>query len=170
MICGSINRITLSGALAAVLLTGCPTPRHHGLTRDEYTVFLAVLKFKPPYPIAVNSTIDTFGEVSSGQLPELIPGIRSDTIADWIARNEEPVDLPQNLSFEKGYEVLERSGITDSARYYSFSRVGFSRDGQQAFVRFMFVCAPLCSEGAFYLLENKQGVWEILFKSESWKT
>jgi hypothetical protein len=165
-----MNRIIRVGVLTAVLLTACQSQAGGGLSMNEYTLYLAVVRSRPPHPIVIHSTVDTFGEVSSGKLSELIPGIRSDTIADWIARNEEPVDLPKNPSFQKGYEVVERSEVAESASFYSFSRVGFSKDGQQAFLRFTFVCPALCSEGAFYLLENKQGVWEIVFKSESWKT
>ena len=137
---------------------------------NEYAVYMAVVRSKPPHPIVINSTVDTFGELSSGALPELIPGIRSDTIESWVDRNEEAVSFPPDLPFEKGYEVVARSEVAEFASYYSFSRVGFSQDGQQAFVRFSFACAALCGEGAFYLLENKQGVWDIVHKSESWKS
>ena len=131
---------------------------------------MAVIRSRPPRPIVINTTIDTFGEVSSGALPELFPGIRPDTIDDWVSRNKESLGPPANLRYEEGYEVMVHSEIPEHESHYCFTRVGFSRDGEQAFVRFVFVCDPLCSEGTFYLLENKQGVWEIVFKSESWKT
>ncbi len=169
MICRSMNRIIRVCVLTAVLLTACQSQAGGDLSMDEHTVYSAVVRSRPPYPIVINTTIDTFGEVSSGELPELISGIRSDTIADWIARNQEPVVLPQNLSFEKGYEVIPQSELEPLARYYFFTRVGFSKDGQQAFLRFYFAC-PLCGEGAFYLLEKKEGVWEIVHESEKWKT
>src|SRR5687768_7731098 len=121
-ICRRMNRIIRLGLLTAVLLAACQSQTTGGPIMNECTVYPAVLRSKTPRPIVINSTVDTFGEVSSGKLPELILGIRGDTIDSWVDRNGESVSLPKNLSFQKGYEVVAQSEVDTSASYYSFSR------------------------------------------------
>ena len=167
----SANIINILGRIILIvtIAASCATSEIGVFSDSEYAVYLAVVRSQPEAPIVINTEIDTFGEISSGKLTEIIPGIRPDTIRDWVDRNSAPVTVPPGLSFQKGYEVIPLSQKERLVDFYSFTRVGFSQDGCQAFVRFSFVCGGLCGEGAFYLLEKKSGQWEISFKSETWK-
>lgn len=120
------------------------------------------------------TTVDVFGEISSGKLPEIVPGILVETVEDYARKNQKPPTIAENFPFKRGYRVIrsdERDKvISEYDRHYVVSRVGFSKDGKQAFVRFYDHCEPLCGDGAFYLLANVDGVWKIQAETEHWKS
>ena len=165
----SLQRAVWLVILVIIVSAACRSLPSGELSADEYAVYLSVVRSQPPGSILIAATTDTFGEVSSGRLQELIPGIQPDTITDWVERNAAGARVPNGFAFEEGYEVTTPERHSEFDPSHSFSRVGFSRDGRQAFVRHYFFCGALCGERAFYLLEKKQGRWEIMFKSESWK-
>jgi hypothetical protein len=153
----------------------CSTQENNQLSEQEYAVYLTVVGERPENFIVVDETVvDMFGEVSSGKLPDLFPGILQETIDDYALKNRKPSIIPDDFPFKVGHKVISREEnvklMSEYNRHYVGSRVGFSKDGKQAFVLFHDFCEPLCSEGAFYLLSNKNGVWMIETKSESWKS
>jgi len=156
-------------------LVCCQPKEVNQLTEQEYAVYLAVIGERPKNFIVVDeTTLDAFGEISSGKLPEIIPGILAETSDDYVQKNQKPPSIAENFPFEEGYRVIPRSEreklIPEFDRHYVVSRVGFSKDGKQAFVRFYDNCSALCGDGAFYLLTNVSGRWEISTESEHWKT
>jgi|tagenome__1003787_1003787.scaffolds.fasta_scaffold20839665_2 hypothetical protein len=158
-----------------LLAVGCQPKETNQLTEKEYSVYLTVIGKRPGNLIVVDeSAVDRFGEVSSGKLSEILPGIFPDTIDDWVLENREPLIVPDDFPFKTGYKVVSAGenikSMPAGSRSYVVSRAGFSKDGKQAIVRFYFDCGALCGDGAFYLLNNVDGIWRVEKESEHWKS
>lgn len=148
----------------------CQPKENNQLTEREYAVYLAVIGERPKNLIVVDEKVaNVFGEISSGKLPDLVPGTLQETIDDYALKNLNPIAIPENFPFKDGYQVIRKDDrgklISELDGHYLFSRVGFSKNGTQAFVYF-----TGGRSGAFYLLSNNNGVWTIETKSESWKS
>jgi hypothetical protein len=157
------------------LALSCQTKENNQLTEQEYAVYLTVVGDRPKNFIVVHEDVDdVFGAFSSGKVPELVPGILPETIDDYVVKNRTPLTIAKDFPFKDGFKVIRTEEVhkfmSEYDRFYSVSRVGFSKNGKQAFVLFNDVCSPLCGEGAFYLLTNNNGLWTIETKSESWKS
>jgi hypothetical protein len=167
------------GAVLVLMLIGlalcCQTKENNQLTEQEYAVYLTVVGDRPKNFIVVHEDVDdVFGAFSSGKVPELVPGILPETIDDYVVKNPTPLTIAEDFPFKDGFKVIRREEvrkyISEYDRFYSVSRVGFSKNGKQAFVLFNDVCSPLCGEGAFYLLTKNTGLWIIEKKSERCKS
>lgn len=153
----------------------CQTTDNNRLTEQEYAIYLVIIGDRPKNFIVVDETgVDVMGEVSSGKLPEIVIRVLPETIKDYAFKNRKPPTIASDFPFQDGYTVINKEErekrIPEYGRHYVVSRVGFSGDGKQAFVRFVDSCAPLCGFGAFYLLTNQNGAWGIAVESEFFRS
>lgn len=153
----------------------CQTDKTSQLTAQELKIYKIILGEKPKEIVVINeSMVGVFGEISTGELKEILEGLQNDTFDNFAKVNSTPTIVKNSTQAAFDYPLVtkvdfERKNL-DSSRYYVFSRVGFSNDGKQAVVMFVDVCNPLCSKGNYFLLSNKNGFWEISQESESWKS
>ncbi len=151
----------------------CQTKETNQLTEQEYAVYMTVLREKPENFIVVDeTTVDKYGEVSTGYLKELFKELHIETFDNFVLKNKKSSTIEKNFPTKNGYPIISKDTFnkkhSESGRYYVFSRVGFSEDGKQALVLFSDACSPLCGKGAYYLLANRDGVWKIEKEEETW--
>lgn len=60
----------------------------------------------------------------------------------------------------------EKYPKTDSI--YTFSRAGFSRDGNKALIFVTFWCFSACGEGNYYIMKKENGEWRIVDRLMTW--
>lgn len=60
----------------------------------------------------------------------------------------------------------EKYPKTDSI--YTLSRVGFSKDGNEALVFVTFLCYHACGEGNYYAMKKENGEWKIVDRLMTW--
>ncbi|CAN5623256.1 hypothetical protein BH24ACI2_BH24ACI2_15560 [soil metagenome] len=154
---------------------GCQTTETNHLTKQEYAVYMTVLSEKPENFVVVDETmVDIFGEVSTGYLKELFKELHIETFDNFVLKNKKSSTIEKSFPTKNGYPIISKDDFnkkhSESSRYYVFSRVGFSEDGKQALVLFSDACSPLCGKGVYYLLTNRNGVWEIEKESETWRS
>jgi hypothetical protein len=139
---------------------------------DELTIFSIVLKDLPPNRSTIGGSAHEALGLSSENVKELFPEMSADTFADFARRNSNRIVIEEDHVIRPGYPLVPRQAIDSdkTPRYYVFSRVGFRRDRKQAFVYFLDECAPLCARGAFYLLIERDGNWQIVRKEETSRT
>lgn len=116
-----------------------------------------------------------------------MPGVRADTLSDYISksgREESLTDLHglgMELALVDPYELeklFSTNGVSGWWLFYhkypgssgiiSFSRVGFSREHDQAFVYASRGCGGLCGEGWKVLLRKTERGWVIQEKLMVW--
>jgi hypothetical protein len=88
-------------AVLILMLNGlslcCQPKDNNELSEQEYAVYPAIIGERPKNFIVIDETLaDVFGEFSSGGLPELLPGVLSETIDNYSLRNRKPIILPEN--------------------------------------------------------------------------
>ena len=153
----------------------CQKPETNQLTAQELKIYKIILGDKPKEIVVLDeSIVGVFGEISTGKLKEILKGLQNDTFDNFAKVNSKAIDIENGFTAPFDYELLDKAEFEKKnlnlSGYYVFSRVGFSNDGKQAVVMFNYVCTALCSDGAYYLLQNKGETWEIIQKSESWKS
>lgn len=97
------------------------------------------------------------------------------------ARLDEKFDIPVKyvLATDKELEAIFSNDVIDGwNRFYkefpdssgliNFSNVGFSRDGEQAFLYVIRSCGGLCGAGYYVLLKKKNAVWEVIGARNVW--
>lgn len=107
--------------------------------------------------------------------------IKPDTVAGYFARNKVPSRLQNRFALSVPTVLLSRRQRNNQPRRYrgqdywgafygqyphspgilAFSRVGFSRTMDQAFVYVDNTCGSLCGVGEYYLLSKKNGLWKV---------
>ena len=153
----------------------CQRSETNQLTARELKIYKTILSNKPKEIVVIDESIaGIFGEISTGKLKEILKGLQDDTFNNFAKVNSKTTNIENGFTPPFDYEVLSKTEFEKKnlnlSRYYVFSRVGFSNDGKQAVVMFNYVCTALCSDGAYYLLQNNGENWEIVQKSESWKS
>jgi hypothetical protein len=148
----------------------CKTTIDARINHKELEVYKTLLGDKPKEIVVIQSGsfLEVFG-IDRDALKEILKELRNDTFDNFVKLNSVPPKIEDDVKANFNYPLVNGIDFNkdnlEHTRYYVFSRVGFSRDGKQAVVRFSHVCHPLCSKGAYYLLENKNGVWEIVQES-----
>ncbi len=130
---------------------------------------------KPRENIVIDeSRIGVFGEIDNGRLKDILKGLQNDTFNNFVKVNSIPINLEDGTTSPFDFPIFNKTDFEKknlkSNRYYVFSRVGFSDDGKQAVVIFVDVCEPLCTKGNYFLLVNKNGNWQVVEESDSWKS
>jgi len=153
----------------------CQTKKTNQLTTQELEVYKTILGDKPKEIVVIDeSVVGVFGEISTGGLKKILSGLQNDTFDNFVKINATPSSIADSVQVTFGYPLVskvdfEKQNLKPS-RYYLFTRVGFSDDRKQAVVIFIDVCEPLCTKGAYFLLTNKNGLWEVAEESESWRS
>ncbi len=158
-----------------VIGLSCQKNKTNQLTARELKIYKTILEDKSKEIVVIDeSIVGVFGEISIGKLKEILKGLQNDTFDNFAKVNSKATNAENEFVAPFDYEILNKAEFEKKnlnlSRYYVFSRVGFSDDGKQAVVMFNYVCTALCSEGAYYLLQSNGENWEIVQKSESWKS
>lgn len=154
-----------------VIGLNCKTEIDTRINQKELEIYKLLLGDKPKELVVIRSDsgFEALG-VTKDAFKEILKGLQSDTFDDFVKVNSVPPKLEDDVRANFNYPIVNETDFNndnlEQVRYYVFSRVGFSRNGKQALVRFSDVCHPLCGRGAYYLLENKNGSWEIVQESE----
>ena len=153
----------------------CQRDKTNQLTTQELKIYKIILGEKPKEIVVINeSMVGVFGEISTGKLKEILEGLQNDTFDNFAKVNSTPTIIKDSTQATFDYPLVnkvdfERKNL-DSSRYYVFSRVGFSNDRKQAVVIFVDNRSPLGANGTYFLLANKNGIWEIVQESEMWRS
>lgn len=76
-------------------------------------------------------------------------------------------DFEYELDGMMNWELFrEKYPKTDSI--YTFSRAGFSKDGNEALVFVTFWCFSACGEGNYYIMKKENGEWKIVDDLMTW--
>ncbi len=153
--------------------TTCPRPPTEKLSERELEVYRALLGEKPKQIVVIgNASVEAFGLAEDDGLKKVLPGLQSDTLANYLEAIAAPVVTEDDNRSAFAFPIVTHAEFeaeaSESFRFYYFSRVGFSADGRQAIVQFSQIAEPLGSKGAFYLLTKEADVWKIAYESESW--
>jgi hypothetical protein len=77
-----------------------------------------------------------------------------------------PADPGQGVANGKSVEAAVSEGFSKSL--ISFSQVAFSRDGEDALVKFGMVCGSLCGSGSTIHLHKSATGWAVLTRCGGW--
>jgi hypothetical protein len=80
-------------------------------------------------------------------------------------------ELKKNFGYKYDGEMdWEKFYITypKTKAIFTFSRAGFSKDGNQALVFVTFWCRYVCGEGNFYLLKKENSEWKVVSELKRW--
>lgn len=143
------------------------------IIKEEYDVFKFLLKDKRiSFVVLYGSPDESFG-VKREFFEENFHELQTDTLDSYIERNKLTSTIDEK-PFDFDFPVVNKKNsekkLEKEAQYYEFSRVGFSKDGTQAFVHFSDVCNALCGEGNYYLLKKENYEWKVIKKLTSWKS
>ena len=99
---------------------------------------------------------------------------RSDKLADsaiedykktnnsrWRLQHRFNLDHPYQLMAADQQRHRSKRATIEAKGIYHFSAIGFSPDKSIAFVEMDFVCGGLCGHGRPYILQKKDGKWEL---------
>ena len=137
-------------------------------------------------------------EVSKGQLDQVMPRFRysvraeplpaPETLDSYVERNRKDVALRNSFKLnvklqivpykkiERLFDMIELEEdwktfyriFPHSNGYIRFSRAGFNRAGDEAFVSTAWMCGSLCGEGRYVLLRKKDGWWNVETSVLTW--
>jgi hypothetical protein len=169
------TKILLVSLIFLLIGVSCQTKQINQLTKQELEVYKSVLGEKPKEIVVIDeSRVGAFGETGTGGLKEILKGLQNDTFENFAKVNAAQTEIGDKVRSGFDYPLIIRKEFEEKNKntdgYYVFSRVGFSNDGKQAVVMFIDIRNPLGIKGAYFLLENKNGIWEITQESESWKS
>jgi hypothetical protein len=183
--------------LLALLLCSCsvgtpgptvtPPP---SIEADEYAVYADMIRLNPinydlGSVIAVREQTVLAGREFESAL-EHAPSLPTGLIDSYRSRNAETYTLGRHLDLEQEYvfvsdeefhEIFSSGGLQrqklvekypDSEAVIFFSRVGFSPKGDLAIVEMGNRCGDLCGAGGLYLLEKKEGAWQVKDQLMAW--
>ncbi len=119
-------------------------------------------------------------------MKKLFPSVSEDTFLDYRSKNQQSSSLNSKFVLPIKYVVTDEFEFKedeDAAWIDSFykkypdargiirlSKVGFNKDGTEAFVFAEFICFSLCGGGNNVLLEKNFGVWKVKEQFEGWKS
>ena len=121
--------------------------------------------------------------------PNSIPGVSPDTLADFLAKNKEPISLRPLVSdvphkgvvthadldavlpkddHGRNYQEIFNEHFSGAHGVLSFSRIGFNNDHTQAVVYFSQWCGSLCARGGLVLYKKSSGSWHKVGGGTRW--
>ena len=103
------------------------------------------------------------------------------TLESYARRNKKNVALRRSFKLNAKYHIVPYEKIERlfdmseleedwktfyriyprSNGYMRFSRVGFNRAGDEAFLSTAWMCGSLCGEGHYILVRKKNGIWRV---------
>ena len=91
----------------------------------------------------------------------------TETNHTFITNEQLEKDFRYELDGVMNWDLFqEKNPKTDSI--YTFSRAGFSKDGNEALVFVTFWCFSACGEGNYYLMKKDNGEWRIVDGIMTW--
>lgn len=143
------------------------------IAQEEYLVIKTLLKDKRQNLVVFDEPIENVSDITQKIIKKEFPEIQTETLNSYIERNKVPLTIHQP-PFDFNYYVISKKGnekrLEKEVQYYEFSRVGFSKDGKQAFVYFSDICKALCGQGASFLLNKEDNQWKVIKKTVSWES
>lgn len=153
---------------------------------EEYAVYLAIIGEKVKTFVVRDTTAAAdSGEREDASLTATFKKMTPETLEDFRAKNKESSTLEKKFPTQIDYTLLSAQELKqffeksldwggfykkypDSGGFWSFSRVGFSKDGAQAFVYGAHNCGGLCGEGKYYFLQKEDGKWKVIEEDMLW--
>lgn len=179
----------LLDVLACKALNPTPKPDAADIEREEQAVYSvlvhsgdgpAVLLRETSADISSDDPTESLDYIKSG-----LPSASKETLNSFVDRNKEHTQLSPDMQLDVEYVLLsadeQQSIFTQgdgwktfyekypgSGGYTSLSRVGFNDTLDQALVYIGNMAGPLMGAGFYYLLEKKNGEWQILEQVMAW--
>lgn len=161
------------------------------VTDEEYKIYLAVLgKDREMFVVRDKTGIDdTAKNYRKSIINEALRELSDETYEDFKVKTEKQASLEKKFPTRNNYTLISLEELKKSFAYvfdddinwdkfyqthpksrgiYTFSRVGFNRNGSQALVFVTNWCRSLCGEGIFYLLEKENGEWKVVKNRMIW--
>ena len=189
-----IYRIIPSQSLAVSL-----SDFHTSEETEEYAVYSALLDElfvkddvkllviqKQTIYSANNYFIRSTVEEPIPDMKKLFPSVSENTFLDYRSKNQQSSTLspkfvlPVKYVVTDEFEFKEDEDAAWSDSFYKkypdargiirLSKVGFNKDGTEAFVFAEFICFSLCGGGNNILLKKNFGVWKVKEQFEGWKS
>lgn len=161
---------------------------------EEYEIYKHILEEWFINDSTTHVVIDKFtvndDSESASYIKRKLSGVKSETLADFISRNNNSYELENNFKInpivnlitEEDLVSVRRQEKADLGESYkkafkekfstqfriSFSRVGFNRQKNQALLKVGYNCGTTCGEGKYVLLIKKNSKWNIKRKLLSW--
>ena len=161
------------------------------VTDEEYKIYLAVLgKDREMFVVRDKTGIDdTAKNYKKSIIREALRELSDETYDDFKVKAEKQASLEKKFPTRNNYTLISLDELKKSFAYvfdddinwdkfyqehpksrgiYTFSRVGFNRQGSQALVFVTNWCRSLCGEGNFYLLEKENEEWKVVENRMIW--
>lgn len=170
--------------------SGQPTDK----LNEEYKVYNAVLKSNKELLIIRDKT--NMDEDSKNMKFLEMRGfgiffkeLNPETLTEFLTKNETTEKLEEKFSSDITYKFISteelekqfafksdgemnwedfRTQYQKNEKLFTLSRVGFSKEKDQALVFITFWCGFTCGEGNFYILKKENSEWKIVNKIMSW--
>ncbi len=152
------------------------------VTDEEYAVYSALINstfLHPKTDLAIIQAHTEFGR-RSVDIPQefkedLLPKIeRSETIerrfdlkVKYVLLHEEQIESLFKQDLGKGWERYWRQ-YPNATGLLAFSRVGFDKAHNKAYVHARETCGGLCGDGYSFVLEKINGSWQVKEKKHLW--
>jgi hypothetical protein len=144
----------------------------------------------PRQLVILEQTVTNFPAARSPEtvasLKGMLPGLSDETATDYVARLKTKGTLSSSLNLKVSYTLLPEKELDrifsngpagwpkfynkypKSSGYVGFSRVGFSKAGDQAVVYVSHGCGGLCGSGNYVLLVKTNNAWTVKQKMMAW--
>jgi len=171
--------------LLLLLLVPSPTRNlnlESSVTDEEYAVCSALLNSTFLHPKTDLAIIQAYTEFDreSVDIPQefkadLLPKIqRSETIerrfdlrVKYVLLDQAKIETLFQKDLGKGWERYWRQ-YPNATGLLAFSRVGFDRAHNKAYVYARETCGALCGDGYSFVLEKVNGTWQVKEKKDLW--
>jgi hypothetical protein len=120
----------------------------------------------------------TYPAMGFKERPDYIRGVQASTLASYKAANRRRSSLAAcRLTFPVPHAYWDDPGdplgtkippLGRTRLFLTFSRVGFSKDGTQAFLYNSYGCGGLCGEGFYTILTRTADGWKVVGGSVAW--
>jgi hypothetical protein len=159
---------------------------------EEYAIYSALIQQNPiGYNLGASFVVreQTVGGLDMFERTlENVHRLPSSLVDSYRSRNAASYTLGPNLDIEQDYVLmpqqvfeeifLKRGSLwTDfeakypgASGFVTFSRVGFSADGDEALVDMGYRCGDLCGAGGLYLLVKEDGNWKVQEELMAWQS
>src|ERR1044072_17126 len=177
------------------VLTAVGRTRHDECpTAEEYAVFTALFpdsanSDNTSQIVIEDKTVgsDLIGDLDLRKFLKDLQPLKAETIDDFLVRNQVQCKLIDhfdlkvkvnlvsaeelrkifNGDLDEGWKAVHNT-YPGVGAFQTLSRVGFSKDHNQALVYFPHFCGSLCGQGEYFVLEKIEGKWRVKNRIGSW--
>jgi hypothetical protein len=174
--------------MACSFFTPASTPSTTDIEKEEQAVYSSFFGGNPGTIVILQ---DTSTNISSDDPQQSIDYIKSglpsaskDTLNNYLERNRQSSQLSPDMQIGVDYILLSKDELStimnqpngwdtfykkySHGGYTQFSRVGFNKTLDQAVVYVGDMAGPLMGSGFYYLMEKKNGLWDIKEQVMAW--